>query len=353
MRIHSLSAPCATFLLGVLVKTTLRMYVKFLHRWDPHFLWNDYVKAIHSILRKSRGVCGQLNAVKPQSRGQMNGSGADNRCTSEDSVWGCTCQQFSDHFGAMPGNLGLAQKQADISWWKKKNCSTVPRWKRSLGAKQGVLSSDASGRPSAYCVEIMAEIVDVLQEMRSKLPHESQQPFRIVHAAVGTGRPSKLFVPASTKGDELGGVHLAARGRNHTGMHAVNATTLDGLLDKIPSGRPDIVDFVIIDTEGNDPHVLFAGATTLSRTRFVMFENHNMGLWATVSLKNVIDFLDVLGFDCFWMMNDARLWQITGCDTNVDWRGWSNVGCARRGDVFHREMRRLAAVNDGIPSSFN
>lgn len=128
--------------------------------------------------------------------------------------------------------------------------------------------------------------------------------------------------------------------------------SLDGLFEKL-----DSVDLLFVDAEGNDADVLFGGEQTLKKTRYLEFEvNGNKGKWSSTKLKTVIEFLDNLEFDCFWMQGrTGNLFQITRCWTEKYEQGLrlGNVACAKRGDVWHSvlsiwrvmQMKKTAASN--------
>lgn len=107
------------------------------------------------------------------------------------------------------------------------------------------------------------------------------------------------------------------------------------------------LDMLLIDAEGNDMLVLRGAARALaSSVRYVEFEVCD---WADEgsekqkqgqgreTLRETIDFLDGLGFDCWWG-GYHMLWRITGCfDERYSNHGCetANVVCARRGDPWH------------------
>ena len=81
------------------------------------------------------------------------------------------------------------------------------------------------------------------------------------------------------------------------------------------------------------------------------FEYHSRGHWQgegkgrgglRFSLKDATDYLDNLGYSCFWA-GKKTLYRITGCwdDMYHDHR-WSNVAC------YHRDDKKLGSVMDGI-----
>merc|ERR1719334_1684472 len=122
-----------------------------------------------------------------------------------------------------------------------------------------------------------------------------------------------------------------ALGVTKTGGVVVPFVSLDALF-----GHLSKVDILSIDTEGHDPEVIFAGKETLRKTRYLEFETHRdfEGTpWRSHTLKSVIDFLDDLSFDCFWINGNGQLFQITNCWHSLyeeESKTWSNVICAKR-----------------------
>lgn len=89
------------------------------------------------------------------------------------------------------------------------------------------------------------------------------------------------------------------------------------------------------------------------------FEYHSGGDWHFNTLKDTTDFLDGLGYDCYFQVRDllraypacaifglslsvlfalqgqARLFKLTDCWVpELEVKDWSNVVCARRGDKW-------------------
>ena len=118
----------------------------------------------------------------------------------------------------------------------------------------------------------------------------------------------------------------------------------------------DKVDILSIDTEGTDPHVIFAGTETLKKTRYLEFEVHRdlEGTpWATTTLQSVIEFLDNLQFDCFWASGKGELFKITQCwneQYEADSHCWSNVVCVKRGDPWHGILAAVRSIQITAPT---
>ena len=104
------------------------------------------------------------------------------------------------------------------------------------------------------------------------------------------------------------------------------------------------IDILGIDTEGNDPLVLDGARDTLASgiVRYLEFEYHFQGAWATTRLGDVVQRLDGLGFVCYWI-GRGRLWRISGCwHPAYEFHHWSNVGCV------HESQTEWYAVMEGL-----
>ena len=117
----------------------------------------------------------------------------------------------------------------------------------------------------------------------------------------------------------------------------VKTSSVDSTFATLP-----IVDMLLVDTEGNDPLVLLGSADTLKRTRYVEFEYSDLRPWLNIDLNHVINYLDNLGFVCFWMTKKAELFLITRCisETAPVKHTWANVGCINHRDkLWWPEMK--------------
>jgi hypothetical protein len=85
--------------------------------------------------------------------------------------------------------------------------------------------------------------------------------------------------------------------------------------------------------------VLKEAQQTLKRVKYLEFENHEVGAWATQNLSYPIEELSRQGFLCYWA-GKTRLWRITDCWLeNFDFKAWSNVACV---NMNFAESRQLA-----------
>ena len=98
--------------------------------------------------------------------------------------------------------------------------------------------------------------------------------------------------------------------------------------------RDQTVDVLTIDTEGFDWRVLQGARSILTRTRYIEFEYHIK--WEEGELlKDAVDYLEELGFICYFAGRKGRLFKLTnGCWVNelYEVRVWSNVACVHRSE---------------------
>ena len=108
--------------------------------------------------------------------------------------------------------------------------------------------------------------------------------------------------------------------------------------------QPMEIDILMVDTEGNDALVLKGSANMLSRqmVRCLIFEYHFFGQWEFHKLADVVQRLSQDGYDCFFQ-GQKRLWALSnGCWHDLyEFKGWSNVMCLKRGDVWMSAIRHL------------
>ena len=212
--------------------------------------------------------------------------------------------------------------------------------------KEGNRTDDPVRRVEAWCVEPMPSNIRMVNKTIAACGYS--EAIRLVHAAASSTIGFSLF-PFGVAGQEDKGLKidgtisaepLAAQGVG-TNEHSVSVavTTVDELLGPVASEEGwgvGAIDELSIDTEGNDMRVVFGAVGILARrlVRFLEFEYHEVGQWAQSSLEDVVELLDNLGFDCYFMGNDGDLFRLTGCwHASYSDRAWSNIGCAHRAEV--------------------
>ena len=181
-----------------------------------------------------------------------------------------------------------------------------------------------------YCIEPMPRTIEHLNSAVEKLAWQGE--FRIWHGAVSDSDGSVMF-PNSKRipGYESHGLENNCENRPQN-CESVTLTTLDTFVQQHvavePANKSDfIIDILSIDAEGFDWAVLQGGHSTLQKTRYVEFEVHKMGLWASVTLETAITTMRSLNFVCYYAGSGGRLWRLTDCMTGPGFSVWSNVAC--------------------------
>jgi hypothetical protein len=103
-----------------------------------------------------------------------------------------------------------------------------------------------------------------------------------------------------------------------------------------PESSNIMIDFLSVDTEGEDWVVLGLGGanTTLSRTKYLEFEYHSYGSWPKYNLLDVtIDLWEQYGMICFYV-GIGKLWRLTHC-----FQDYLNV---------HEDLGNVACVNPDL-----
>ena len=210
-------------------------------------------------------------------------------------------------------------------------------------------------RIDALCVEPMPSNAKILRDAFTALKYYPQVTF--LQAAVGHVHGTVPF-------------HNGKPGTESWGIYSkvdcvscftdVNITFLDNILlhklraeditgAKGDQSRRGTVDFLSIDTEGNDMRVLIGAIGLLMehRVRYLEFEYHSVGKWSTSDLEDIVDLMDHFGFDCFFS-GVHKLWRLTGCfdQSYRTHRHWSNVACVLRTEVqLLQKMDEIAKMS--------
>jgi FkbM family methyltransferase len=186
-----------------------------------------------------------------------------------------------------------------------------------------------------YCIEAMKTTFDTVKNIYKTLGWDTE--IQVIHAAMSSV-PGMAEFPKHSAGIES----LGIGSESQFGNELVNVSTVDEL---VKTHNLQKIDILSIDTEGNDMRVIFGAVHSLSRVRFLEFEYHNVNRWQYSDLQDLIDLLDQFNFDCYWPLNDGRLFRLTGCwhDSYYAKRTWSNVACCNRNEIaLHNAMDNLA-----------
>lgn len=183
------------------------------------------------------------------------------------------------------------------------------------------------------CVEPVPVNVRLITDAARALQFETSREFKVIQAAVDTFPGTVPFPNVADKPgvEDLG---LFSRLGDSIPTVAVEVLNLDTLFAR--ENLSSKIDLLSIDTEGNDARVIIGMGKTLAKgdIRVFEFEYHEVGNWARDSLENIVDWVDIFGYDCFWQGNNAELWRLTGCwlPRYGEARRWSNVVCVNRGE---------------------
>ncbi|EKX32405.1 hypothetical protein GUITHDRAFT_121410 [Guillardia theta CCMP2712] len=214
-----------------------------------------------------------------------------------------------------------------------------------IGCNKG---TDAITNVRAYTGDPSVDVVSWMKHIQmgsTACPMDMALWDRIKRAGRKTGLKvfnlafSSSAVPATAKFPVIpSGVESVGIDTDHSdykSFYDVRVTTVDQFVRTEGIRRIDVLK---IDTEGNDALVLIGAVKSIMtfKPSYVQFENHGVGHWSKISLKDVIDLLDTLSYDCFWATNDGRLIRITSCwsPSYEKVKSWSNVACSHRDDVL-------------------
>mmetsp|Transcript_15545 Transcript_15545/g.27322 ORF Transcript_15545/g.27322 Transcript_15545/m.27322 type:complete len:387 (-) Transcript_15545:342-1502(-) len=195
----------------------------------------------------------------------------------------------------------------------------------------------------AYCMEPGKSTYETINRICKDLGY-SKFGLSVIYGACAE-RKTVLSFPVVQPGIEWFG--LARERTDHAGYNLVNVTTIDNLVQE---EKLSVIDYLSVDTEGHDFPVLLGAVMTLATktVRIVEFEYHRVARWKTARLEELLDYMDNLGFDCYWESNQGILLRITGCYTEQmtvpEFADCSNVICVnRREKPLARFMESLAS----------
>lgn len=196
-----------------------------------------------------------------------------------------------------------------------------------------------------FCIEAARENVNPVIQASKDL-HFDDLGLKVRHAAISSSsNPSTVKFPAIQPGAESQGIDT-----NHARFREFYDVQVQTVDEFVSSEEIRQLDVLKIDTEGNDPLVLIGAVKSLAHLKpaYVQFENHGIGRWATFQLKDVIDLLDALNYECFWELDSDILIQITSCwsERYAKYKRWSNVAC------YHREEKNLKRAMDRYAYTF-
>ena len=181
-----------------------------------------------------------------------------------------------------------------------------------------------------FCIEAAKENVDPVKRAAESLGLD-RLGLRVHQIAISSSsKPPTAKFPKVRPGDEAFGLDTGGLGLTDE-FYEVNVCSLDEFVLRHDIRQMDVLK---IDTEGNDPLVILGAIKSLTflRPAYLQFENHEVGRWATFNLKDIIDLLDGLSYECFWATEANDLIRITSCwaDSYAKYKQWSNIACYDR-----------------------
>eukprot|EP00667_Euglena_gracilis_P011862 EG_transcript_12141 len=201
----------------------------------------------------------------------------------------------------------------------------------------------AHGRPTlVYCIEPLPANFERLSDSAQRLDL-GQHGFHTVHAAATSEEDARArnwtakFPVVSAKAHRRDKRPAQLAGREGVGLDVNKACPLCDTVE-VPLLVVDqfvelhqlaVIDYLSIDTEGNDPNVMFGANRSLSRVRYLEFEYHHKAKWSRTSLRDVVHWLRARGLVCYWI-GKGKVWRLTDCWHDAYHKhGWSNVGCVQ------------------------
>jgi FkbM family methyltransferase len=197
-----------------------------------------------------------------------------------------------------------------------------------------------------YCIEASYETFERVHAAAEKMKLADVGLTVHYNAVSSSSWPSTVKFPKITAGQENIGIGMTAnpnlKTQTYSEFHQTPVITVDEFVRK--ENMLEGLDVVKIDTEGNDAAVLIGASKTLMSLKpsYVQFENHGVGKWKTFDLKDSIDMLDAMEYECFWSTNSGKLIQATNCwhESYSKFKIWSNIAC------YHRSDRTLKRIMD-------
>ena len=196
-----------------------------------------------------------------------------------------------------------------------------------------------------YCIEASYETFERVHAAAEEMKLADIGLTVHYNAVSSSSWPNTVKFPKITAGQENIGIGMTEnpnlKTERYSEFHQTPAITVDEFVRKESITRLDVLK---IDTEGNDAAVLIGASMTLLSLKpsYVQFENHGVGKWKTFDLKDSIDMLDAMEYECFWSTNSGKLIQVTNCwhESYSEFKIWSNIAC------YHRSDRTLKRIMD-------
>ena len=237
------------------------------------------------------------------------------------------------------------------NWWtelqrlttNKIGCGACSQCKTRFSSKRLVGPQGNQMKPRIYCIEAMPITASLTKAAAKNLGYDERGLMISNGAFIGSQAINRINVGNSSLADETLQVGK--------GGAIVPATTVDKWANDMGI---DILDFLILDTEGFDPKVLWGAAALLggNRVRLLEFEVHTVGEWKHIRVADVLDYLDNVGMVCF-LCGQHHIWRITGCwDETLfsKYKFWNNIVCAPITDPIGKPFLPILEELDQVPS---
>lgn len=238
------------------------------------------------------------------------------------------------------------------NWWQelkrlvpKIGCGACRQCKSTFSGDRAVSPNYGRGQqnPKIYCIEAMPTTAALTKKVAENLGYDKRGLIISNGAFIG----SQIEHHVLFSNDSIGAEAMQV---GH-GKVAVPAMTVDKWVNDMGI---DILDFLILDTEGFDPKVLWGAAALLgdNRVRLIEFEMHTVGEWSHIRVADVLDYLDNVGMVCF-LCGQSHIWRITGCwneDLFAKYKTWNNVVCAPIIDPTGKPFLPILEELDQVPS---
>ena len=167
-------------------------------------------------------------------------------------------------------------------------------------------------------INVIKNVSRVLGDQEKSEGWNSRVNLLLKHAAVGHKLGSIPLSPVCRRGGADEGCALV---KGNSKGPKVPMVTIDSVIDEIAvQTKSEIVDILLIDTEGNDPLAINGTLKALQgqRVRLMIFEYHDIGMWQTISLKSVVELLGSMAYQCY-MSGRGALFPIN----NGKYGGWA------------------------------
>ena len=207
-----------------------------------------------------------------------------------------------------PGSASFVDVGANVGDWSELFCALAPEGVRGLLVEPG---------------EVAARRLEVRFAGRDGVA--------VVHAAASDSAGRATFFEGADASESSS--LIASSHRGDVPAHEVELTTVDALLGGFPDGR---CDFLKIDAEGHDLHVLRGAAAGLGEQRIgaVQFEYHKLWAASASTLGAAVSLLGSSGYELFRVR--ARGLEPVEYEPYRDYFGYSNylaVAASRRAEV--------------------